>query len=189
MFEKGPEPAWYLIAVAVGWYALSLIFAGIFGFLLFQTSHGVVQSLITTAAGLVILLIAATIRACKVGQGSIRLGLGDQPVSNRFYVAVLAVMIAVYAVMLQTARHHIYPDSASPLILLNPWQSLLRLSVIVGLAQASEELFFRGWLWTGLRKHWSFVPTAAATSAHWLAIHLDRPSLSILPVHRSCWYP
>lgn len=58
------------------------------------------------------------------------------------------------------------------------------LAILVGLVPLSEELFFRGWLWTGLRKHWGVLPVMLATTLPWLLIHmpdgLTRP-LFLLP--------
>ena len=42
---------------------------------------------------------------------------------------------------------------------------------VVVLAPISEELFFRGWLWTALRRSWGVWPTALCTTGAWLALH------------------
>ena len=59
------------------------------------------------------------------------------------------------------------------------------MTIIVIAAPVAEELFFRGWLWVGLQRHWGVVPTAAFTGVVWAAIHLDggfwKPVL-LLPV-------
>src|SRR5262249_316378 len=46
--------------------------------------------------------------------------------------------------------------------------------ILIVLAPLAEELFFRGWLWTGLRKHWGVLPTGLMTAVMWLGPHLDR---------------
>jgi membrane protease YdiL (CAAX protease family) len=46
--------------------------------------------------------------------------------------------------------------------------------VFIILAPLAEELFFRGWLWTGLRKHWGVLPTGLVTAVLWLLPHLGR---------------
>jgi membrane protease YdiL (CAAX protease family) len=46
--------------------------------------------------------------------------------------------------------------------------------LVVGLGPLAEELFFRGWLWTGLRRHCGALPTGLMTAVMWLVLHLDR---------------
>jgi membrane protease YdiL (CAAX protease family) len=64
----------------------------------------------------------------------------------------------------------------------SPWLSLTHGFFSVLLAPLSEELFYRGWLWTGLRKHWGWLPTAALTSAAWLVGHSAATVGWLLPV-------
>jgi membrane protease YdiL (CAAX protease family) len=57
--------------------------------------------------------------------------------------------------------------------------------LIVPVAPIAEELFFRGWLWTALRRSWGVWPTAVCTAGMWLAVHaLDAPArvLMLLPM-------
>ena len=42
----------------------------------------------------------------------------------------------------------------------------------VVLAPLSEELLFRGWLWTALRRSWGVWPTALLTGAGWWLMHV-----------------
>lgn len=49
---------------------------------------------------------------------------------------------------------------------------LLDILVAVVLAPVGEELFFRGWLWTVLRRQWSAPAVAVATAAPWMLLHL-----------------
>jgi hypothetical protein len=66
-----------------------------------------------------------------------------------------------------------------------PWLTLLNLFVVVVLAPIGEELFFRGWLWTGLRRRWDALPTALVTATFWLVLHLDRgvaTAVALLPL-------
>jgi membrane protease YdiL (CAAX protease family) len=46
--------------------------------------------------------------------------------------------------------------------------------IIIVLAPLAEEPFFRGWLWTGLQKHWGALPTGLMTAVIWLVPHLER---------------
>jgi membrane protease YdiL (CAAX protease family) len=59
------------------------------------------------------------------------------------------------------------------------------LTGVVVLGPVSEELFFRGWLWTALRRFCFPVPAMLATSTPWLAQHmLDdiRAPLRLMPL-------
>jgi len=56
--------------------------------------------------------------------------------------------------------------------------------LILLLAPLAEELFFRGWLWTGLRQSWGPVGTGLLTGGAWLLLHLGNglwKPLFILP--------
>ena len=67
----------------------------------------------------------------------------------------------------------------------NPGASIYLLFKYAILAPLAEEVFFRGWLWTGLRKRpLSALGTAMVTGGLWLGLHaavrVDLP-LGILP--------
>jgi hypothetical protein len=58
-------------------------------------------------------------------------------------------------------------------------QVLLAIIAIL-LGPASEELFFRGWLWTALRRFWTPLPVIIVTGAAWAAMHVfDDPRIAI----------
>ncbi len=50
------------------------------------------------------------------------------------------------------------------------WKLSLML-MAVSTAPLAEELFFRGWLWTALRRFWWAVPVMLVTSLTWVGIH------------------
>src|SRR5438128_859238 len=54
------------------------------------------------------------------------------------------------------------------------WTLVAFIIVTVVLAPLAEELFYRGWLWTGLRQHWRAFPTALLSCSLWLLSHIDR---------------
>jgi membrane protease YdiL (CAAX protease family) len=61
---------------------------------------------------------------------------------------------------------------------------VIMLLLAVAVAPVAEELFFRGWLWTALRRSWGVWPTALCTAGLWLGIHaIDGPvrALILLP--------
>lgn len=66
---------------------------------------------------------------------------------------------------------------------------MLLLATLVGnlvvLAPLAEELFFRGWLYTGLRARWRYLPVLLVTTAAFAAIHWyadQRHALRVLPL-------
>lgn len=135
-----------------------------------------------TGASLTCLLIARG-QAKVVGNGNRAAGLGDGPVHRRLIVAFLAIGAGAYGSLLAIAVYRAQPDIPGsdfglPLFLLSAL-------VFVGVAPVGEELFFRGWLWTGLRKHWGAIPTALVTGTLWLVVHVEggllKPLL-LLPV-------
>jgi membrane protease YdiL (CAAX protease family) len=63
------------------------------------------------------------------------------------------------------------------------WGLGVQLALVLSMTLAAsvvEELFFRGWLWTGLRRHWGPAAVGFATSLLWLASHIGE-GLSRLP--------
>jgi len=185
----GPESSRRLIVVAVGWLLLAEAVA--FAVRRFATgfvrgaTKGASQLEITPtmrhflvmvgAFGLgIVLLYAASIRGRIVGGGDRRLGLGVAPIARLPIIIGLSTVVVLYAALIVFAvykyRQDLFFQSSSvPL-----WLTLFDSLVIIILAPLAEELFFRGWLWTGLRKHWGVLPTGLVTAAMWLLLHLDR---------------
>ncbi len=170
--------AWRLIAIAVGWLLLAMVGAALFGAItgLFGGLFGVMKSpnfqILLRYVGVLgssgVLFIAAITRGRIVGHGEIRSGLGDEPVSKPTIIAFMAVMLAAYAALPRLidpgARLYLPPD-------VSLWLNLSIVFVVAFVTPLPEELFFRGWLWTGLRRHWGILPTALLTSVLWLAMH------------------
>jgi membrane protease YdiL (CAAX protease family) len=122
----------------------------------------------------IVLLYASSIRGRIVGGGDRRLGLGAAPIARLPIIVGLSTVVALYATLIDLAVYEYRPDlffqsSSVPL-----WLTLFDSLVIIVLAPLAEELFFRGWLWTGLRKHWGVLPTGLMTAVMWLLPHLER---------------
>jgi len=171
---------WYLIAAAFVWEML----ADLPALLLFRTEYGNSRVVPLVGKGLLIeiakLLGYATgllgdyIQGRIVGRGSLQTGLGYQPISPRPIVILMAVLIAGYAVLWDLIHYVYFRDLVYQQFLVyaaNPWTAVDLALGSVLLAPVSEELLFRGWLWTGLRKHWGALPTAVFTGMFWLGIH------------------
>jgi membrane protease YdiL (CAAX protease family) len=132
-----------------------------------------------------VLFFSARARATTIGFGDRREGLGNVPVERLSVILALGAVIAAYAVLVSVASHRARPDQVSLMLSVSGWLTVTFLAIVVVVAPVAEELFFRGWLWVGLRGHWSAVPTAVLTGLLWDAIHIEggivRPLL-LLPV-------
>jgi membrane protease YdiL (CAAX protease family) len=181
-----------LIIVAFGWILLAMAPAAAGGFVRgFATgfvrgiNHGAsqleitptVSHLLTTvgASGFaIVLLYSAWIRGRIVGDGDRRLGLGLAPIEKLPVVIGLSIVLVAYAALIDFAiyqnRPEIFFQSSSVAL----WLTLTDGLTAIILAPLAEELFFRGWLWTGLWKRWGPWLTSLITAAIWLALHLER---------------
>jgi membrane protease YdiL (CAAX protease family) len=123
-------------------------------------------------ANLGVMLCAAFIRARVVGQRSIRAGLGDGAISNRILVAGLAGAITGYALLVSIGLHGmVRMPSRFSIIDATPLQIAYIGFLGLCLGPVSEELFFRGWMWTGLRKRLDAFLTSLITGVAWLIVH------------------
>lgn len=138
-------------------------------------------ALAATVALQAILLFADLRQGRILGDGNLAAGLGAGPVRRRGLIALFIVLIIVW-VLLYIALLSWFPafagwlasDVPAALELPKapaPWLLAFRVLLIVGIAPLSEELFFRGWLWTALRRSWGAWPTALCTGTIWLAMH------------------
>jgi membrane protease YdiL (CAAX protease family) len=121
-----------------------------------------------------VLLYASSIRGRIVGGGDRRLGLGVAPIARLPIIIGLSAIVALYAVLLDFIVYKYRPDLFFQFSSVPLWLILFDSLVFVVLAPLAEELFFRGWLWTGLREHWGVLPTGLMTALMWLVAHLDR---------------
>jgi membrane protease YdiL (CAAX protease family) len=133
---------------------------------------------------LTILLVAAIVAGRVVGGGDVNVGLANEPILRSPLILLLATILAGYAAIATYVLYRARPDLLLEDHPTGSWQLVLFLLLVVVLFPIAEELFFRGWLWTGLRRHWSLLPTASLTGGFWLVLHIDRGLLMIvlLPV-------
>jgi membrane protease YdiL (CAAX protease family) len=183
--DASSESVWRLFALAVGFSLLEAVPAVLLGvaIVVFTRVSGrpelppdVESWLFEMAqlAGYGIIFFTVYFRGRIVGHGDVRVGLGYEPVSQRPVISFMAILFGAYAILLMSVRYWAGPDFFSKQIIIgatSPWLSLLVALDMVLLAPLSEELFYRGWLWTGLRKHWGGFSTAALTSSVWIAGH------------------
>ncbi len=109
-----------------------------------------------------------------MGGGDRRLGLALAPIAKLPIIIGLAVVLVIYAGLINAAIYAYRSDFLFKPSSAAPWLTLLDALYMIVLTPLAEELFFRGWLWTGLRKHWGGLPTGLVTAIMWLLPHLDR---------------
>jgi membrane protease YdiL (CAAX protease family) len=183
----------YLIAVAIGWEVLAYLPALMLYFTIERGQAGAVplevRDLLIEIVKIMayaITLVCIYIQGRIVGRGDVLAGLGYQPISRRPIVALMAILIAARAIQWDIMLYQDYRDLVYNQLAIDvssPWLYLHNAFEIVLLAPLCEELFFRGWLWSGIRKHWGALPTAALTSTAWLASHFSVNKLAwLLPV-------
>ncbi|MHB8884065.1 MAG: CPBP family intramembrane glutamic endopeptidase [Methylovirgula sp.] len=89
----------------------------------------------------------------------------------------------IYSAIADSALEHFFPHHAVQLTIpadLAASAALFVLAVIV--APVTEELLFRGWIYTGLRFHWGLWPALLTTSALFAGAHYENTHLYALAV-------
>ena len=191
-----PQSALYLIVVAIGWVLLAFVPGLLLGAALGVNNRLhlieatdlrslVIQAAILSFAG--VILLAAFVQGRIDGHGNTRAGLGDAPISNWIPVNWLTAAGVAYAVLVSVVFHAVPRglNSALNIVPGNPSHNLYVFFLGTCVAPLSEELFLRGWMWTGLRKNWNVESAMLLTGGIWLAGHFANGVLSpfvLLPV-------
>jgi membrane protease YdiL (CAAX protease family) len=179
--DAEPESVRYLILVAIGWWLLSEIPAVIFGIALAANlvpGSTESQRLVSDLSDLMangIVVLSAIVRGRIIGRGDVKAGIGYEPIARRPIVALMAILISAQAAYGNILLYQLNRDSLLEEIAIaaaSPWLGLYGALRLVVIEPVCEEVFFRGWLWTGLRNHWGPLPTAALTGTTWLVLHL-----------------
>jgi membrane protease YdiL (CAAX protease family) len=201
-FVSGLRGTVFLLLGALAWivtgFAGAMIAAAILGLgsVLLRRLPGL--AFIPGASQLVIVLVAATVfqgtlllvalrQGRLTGGGDRRSGLGFRPIRRGGRVVLLcASMIALLLIFVLLAARlpalrefarSVTPDVLAGLGEGGPAVTVLKVVLVVALAPASEELFFRGWLWEALRHRGRAISTTAClTAMPWLLLHgIDSP--------------
>lgn len=192
------ETAGRLILNSFGWLVLAMSAPALIGWMrgslpafVAAASHGavklqippVVDRLLVTLyvfSSASVFLWASCVRGRVVGNGDRARGLALVPIAW-FPLTILAmVVVATYGMLMDFLVHTVRPDRFAGEAALPPWLILFDVLTMVVLAPLAEELFFRGFLWTGLRRHWSAPLTALFTAAAWLALHVNVAQIMFL---------
>jgi membrane protease YdiL (CAAX protease family) len=151
-------------------------------------------TLIATIALQTTLLLADLKQGRSAGRGNLAIGLGAGPMRRHRLIALFAGLMIAWVIgyvmaLIRFQAFNVYVATRVPAVLTLPVSGgpiLLAIMLLLALAVApvAEEFFFRGWLWTALRRSWGVWPTALCTAGLWLGIHaLDGPvrALILLP--------
>lgn len=170
-----------LILAAIGWWLLVELSGLPVGWAIFLMKPAVpnaswdnpisVTVMLILTSG--ILLIADRKRSGIVGHGNHRAGVDDRPIIRWWLLIVLALLAVGWAFFASAVWNGLVPQWVATWRQASPWTVGAFAVTTVVLAPFAEELFFRGWLWTGLRRHWRAFPTALLTCVLWLAMHLE----------------
>ncbi|MDQ2078930.1 type II CAAX endopeptidase family protein [Xanthobacteraceae bacterium Astr-EGSB] len=186
------ETARRLIFIAVGWCVLAGFASGFLvgfvnGFLRVQNASlspplaFTIQMLLATG----ILLIAVKRQTAILGHGNRRIGVDDGPITRRWLLCVLTLLATMWAFFASFFWNAALPQSFAAWRNESSWTLAGFAIGAVTLAPLAEELFYRGWLWKGLRQHWRAFPTSLLTGGFWLLAHIERGILllgMLLPV-------
>ncbi len=181
-----------LLSFALGWLVLSGLGAGMvavlvvgglnrLGWLAWRDFEVDVAALgLPLQQGLMV--AGAVRRGWRVGVGDLRAGLGWLPMRRLWLVVALvgcallldAAQVGLWAVLPGVRdfleRGAAAPEMARPLARGGAYLLWFAATVAIG-APVAEELFFRGWLWVGLRRRWGAWGTGLTTGAMFLLMH------------------
>jgi membrane protease YdiL (CAAX protease family) len=98
-------------------------------------------------------------------------------------IYLLAVAALVYGFLADSILHYFFPQSGAWVRMPDDAAAALVLTfVAVIAAPIAEELLFRGWIYTDLRRHFGFATTLVLTSAVFAWLHYESTHLYALAV-------
>lgn len=187
--NPSPEKPGRLILYAFSWMLAALVASGMAAFTEAFINTGMghrsgIPSYISYPTGIFATqaaLLFAAIHRGRIIAGANRLAvtLGNVPLKRVWPVIPLGIVIGFWSGMFAWIRIiHPPPVPSAYAIDINSalatggWITVvLIVFAVVVLAPVVEELFFRGWLWEGLRHSWRPVPVMLGTALPWLLMH------------------
>jgi membrane protease YdiL (CAAX protease family) len=183
--EPSAIGGWRLIGSAFLWCVASLVAAGVMGFFagvvigatglkvrFGPALSGAIYEICGALGASTIFVCVALTKGAASGGGDTRVGIGDGPITRPKTVALISMVIFLYASAISFGAFAAHPEALRPFAEANLWAVAAGFLIAVICAPLAEELFFRGWLWTGLRVKWGALAAASITGAMWLALHL-----------------
>jgi membrane protease YdiL (CAAX protease family) len=104
-------------------------------------------------------------------RGFIRIGLGDRALGMPLSVAGLTGLVVVYAGLLAYLQFRNFDDFFGAVFRAGTFWRVAAFLVFGLLAPVAEEMMFRGWLWTALRRHWGGFLCTFVTGLLWVLTH------------------
>lgn len=167
-------------ALAVGWQGIDTAMQG-------ALAQGSSERAVLVALSLVIYFgVAAGVFAVARWQGKSqwRELIGWRPfrfLDRRIWIIIIVAL--VYSVAANAALAHFVSNPPEQLTIpTNPAAAAALFVLAVIFAPVTEELVFRGWLYTGLRFSWGVWPALLVSSALFAAAHYDKTHLYALAV-------
>lgn len=117
-----------------------------------------------------VLLAGALRRGRLVGKGDRAAGLGINAIRRPVLVTgLIGLLVCCQIAVIALMRHVGAMPRSAPAI---SGYQLAGLGLTIAMASIVEDLFFRGWLWVGLRRLWGTAPVMVVTAISWLGIHV-----------------
>ncbi len=108
----------------------------------------------------------------QLRRGDVRIGLGDRPLGAGRLLAGLTVLVILYAGLLSYVQFRVIEDFFAAVFRAGFGLRLSAFLVLGLLAPIAEEMMFRGWLWTGLRRSWPPFTCSLVSGGLWLLTHV-----------------
>jgi membrane protease YdiL (CAAX protease family) len=168
---------WLLLWAGTGYLAGCLV----------RTVYGVQDKRVLLVASTLASVVVFTYATWhRVGWDAVRLGI--VPIQNRLTLLLLSVVTVVQVpysnLLLNMLPAPSHPTIADGVVANVAWIRTLLSVVPIAVVPFVEEMFFRGWLWTDLRRYWNATSVMLFTGFIFLLIHMPgdyRLGYSLLP--------
>lgn len=179
-----------LLGVALGWLVLSVVGSGVLAVLVVGGLNRLGWlawrdfEVDVTTLGLslqqALMVFGSVHQGLRAGAGDLRAGLGWLPVRRYWLLAALVACVlllgaaqvelsAVSPVVHDFLKRAVREVAGLP-IGSGAYAVWFAATIVIG-APIAEEMFFRGWLWVGLRGRWGAWRTGLTTGAAFLLLH------------------
>lgn len=150
-----------------------------------------IEAVRTLFAGILVFYIAlagAVVLAAKWRGGQHwrdLIGWRSFRLSDRMLWAIIAAALIYSALANNMAAHFLTHPPVELAVPVDPVAAAALFVLAVLAAPVTEELVFRGWIYTGLRFHWGFWPALLTTSVLFAGAHYERThvyALAVFPI-------